>query len=368
MESNLPVIQSNAWYVAKDTAFAAEYEDAFSVQLQGGRAAIADGVSSAIFSGRWARILTRKAVDDPPDLSQPDAWVNWLAEPRRLWLEDIDFPRMPANQKQKLRQVGGSFCTLCWIEFHPIPGADDEAPRCLARSFALGDSCLLHIRSGELLRSFPLTTSEEFDLDPDSICSVATSRDGRQPLASIEFGCLEGDTIVLVTDAIAKWMLTCIETGIAAPWEQLWCLDEAEWAAAIERLRETNIMKRDDTTMIVLNVGEGIPPWSLPVAIVDQDAQALLAEASSVEEQAPDELEFVENPESEPIVVFWESVDDDNSISVVEGVIDDRAESSFESVHDVTAIVISENVSSEIDDNGGPAGNAMNDVLPEKQG
>lgn len=358
MESNQPVIQSQVWHVAKDTAFAAEYEDAFSVQLRDGRAAIADGVSSAIFSGRWARILTRRAVEDPPDLSLPDAWINWLAEPRRLWLEEIDFPRMPVHQKQKLRQVGGSFCTLCWVELYAIPYAEGETPRCLLRSFALGDSCLLHIRSGKLLRSFPLTKVEEFDLDPDSICSVAGSRDGRQPLASIEFECLEGDSIVLVTDAIAKWMLSRVESGETTPWEQLWVLTEAEWVNAIERLRDTNIMKRDDTTMIVLKVGEGVPPWSRPDPVVEDRVELL-----PIESQDPGDLEAGINSEAVSPALTVVPADDGFEFKELEDgevagecEIDECSERHIETTSGVIATVVSETVSPQCDENSEPMG------------
>ena len=358
MESNPPLIQSYAWHVAKDTAFAAEYEDAFHVGLEHGRAAIADGVSSAIFSGRWARILTKRLVEDPPDISQSDGWTKWLAEPRRLWLEDIDFPRMPIHQKNKLRQAGGAFCTLCWIEFLSLPDSDDGVRRCRLRSFALGDSCLLHIRSGQLLRSFPLTESHEFGLDPDSVCSVATSRDGQQRLATTELECIDGDVIVLVTDAIGDWMLASVENGNPAPWEQLWTLDEAEWTAAIEQLRDANIMKRDDTTMVVLQVGDGDPVWSRPQPTLDENASP-----SSIEEE-PNELEIGPNQEAEPLVVFAEvgggdpeSADGNHSSDIHDDCgIEDRSETHLESANGENTTVIPETVSAAIDDDSGLIG------------
>lgn len=276
MGFNPPVMQSWARHVAKDAAFAAEYEDAYSVNLEQGRVAIADGVSSAIFSGRWARILTSQVTQNPPELDQPKGWVDWLADPRRRWLEDIDFPRMPIHQKNKLRQVGGAYCTLCWIEVRePLEPENDG---CLVRAFAMGDSCVLHLRDGELKSSFPLATSAEFDLDPDSICSVATSRDLQQQLKTIDVECLDGDVLVMVTDAIGKWILDCVERGDVKPWERLWVLDEAGWLAAIEDLRDTNLMKRDDTTMIALQIGEAIPAWEL--------ARAALTQSSAVSESA----------------------------------------------------------------------------------
>jgi len=269
------VMQSWARHVAKDAAFAAEYEDAYSVNLEQGRIAIADGVSSAIFSGRWARILTTQITENPPDLGESKGWINWLADPRRRWLEDIDFPRMPIHQKNKLRQVGGAYCTLCWIEV----GAESESEDCCRlRAFAMGDSCVLHLRGGELVSSFPLTTSAEFDLDPDSICSVATSRDLQQQLKIIDVECQPDDVLLMVTDAIGKWMLDCVERGDAKPWERLWALDEAEWLAAIEQLRDTNLMKRDDTTMIAVQMGDGVPAWEVTRAAIVASAPTFDAE------------------------------------------------------------------------------------------
>lgn len=270
MESNPPVIQSRTWHVAKDTAFAAEYDDAFHVGADCERVAIADGVSSAIFSGRWARILTRAIVENPPDFSQPDGWVKWLAGPRQDWMVDIDFPRMPPHQKTKLRQVGGAYCTLCLAQFLPGIPSEDEVTRYQLRGYAMGDSCLLHIRDGQLVTSFPLCSSAEFDLDPDSICSVASSRDTQLNLKTVDIECQDADVIVLVTDAIGKWMFECLERGELAPWAQLWSLDESDWIATIDHLRDINALKRDDTTMVVLQVGAGQPAWDVPVSPVEQ--------------------------------------------------------------------------------------------------
>lgn len=300
-----PKMQSWMRHVAKDAAFAAEYEDAYAVNLEQGRVAIADGVSSAIFSGRWARILTTQITENPPDLGDSNGWVNWLAEPRRRWLEDIDFPRMPPHQKNKLRQVGGAYCTLCWIEVSVATDLDSEQ-RCLLRAFAMGDSCILHLRDGELSSSFPLATSAEFDLDPDSICSVATSRDSQQHLKSIEVQCQDGDVLILVTDAIGKWMLDCIEQGDLKPWERLWVLDESEWLAAIEELRDTNLMKRDDTTMIALQIGEGLPVWEVARAALDSSAHEADSESSG---ETPGAEETVDGVPEEAEAIAVEEAD-----------------------------------------------------------
>lgn len=281
MAPDSPMIQSRTRHVAKDSAYANEYDDAYCVDEGLGRVAIADGVGTAIFSGRWARILTKLLVENPPDLQSPESWGKWLAAPRQKWLEDIDFPRLPANQKTKLRQTGGSFCTLCWGTIQKTGDAEDGSSRWTFKAYALGDSCLLHIRNGELLKSFPLATAAEFDSDPNSVCSVASSRDTQQKILTIEFECVSGDVIVMVTDAIGKWMLECLESNVPAPWEHLWSLDENEWMEAIAYLRNTNVMKRDDTTMIVLQVGVDVPIWLKSELHMDPSCEVTCNDASS---------------------------------------------------------------------------------------
>ena len=72
------------WY-AKDLEKTTDYEDAFDVSPQAGRAAIADGVSSAIFSRRWAQLLTSTSVAAPPNWDDPQSIQDWLTEQRRAW-------------------------------------------------------------------------------------------------------------------------------------------------------------------------------------------------------------------------------------------------------------------------------------------
>ena len=255
-------IQSQVWHVAKDAAYPAEYEDAFFLSNDLQRAAIADGVSAAIFSGRWARILTRTLVESPPDLSQTGAWGEWLARPRQLWMEDIDFPRLPSFQKNKLRQVGGAFSTLCWVELQHLA----ESGQYRASVAAVGDSCVFLIRDRQLVDSFPLTTSEEFGLDPDSICSVARSGDASLLPKVKELNCVDGDILMLVTDALGDWLLKAREDGNSAPWEKLWSLSEEDWCSEVEALRNRNLLKRDDTTLVLLYLGDGTPAWAVQQA------------------------------------------------------------------------------------------------------
>lgn len=248
------LFHSRVLYMAKDTAYADEYEDAFASNGELGRAAIADGVASSIFSAAWGQILTAALVEQPPDLTDGAAFGQWLADCRAAWLASIDLPRLGYHQREKLKRAGGAFCTLCWVTVTELP-QEDSRRKFRALAYALGDSCLFHIRQGAVLRMFPLQTAAEFDLDPMSLCSIASSRDESLEFATLDLECEEGDLLLLCTDAISKWMMTELEAGMEVPWSKYAIIVEADWMAEIESHRSGRRMRRDDSTLVLLSVG-----------------------------------------------------------------------------------------------------------------
>jgi Protein phosphatase 2C len=250
---------SRVFHVAKDKDFENEYEDAFCVDESRWIAAIADGVSSSVFSNKWARILTQSVVENQPALPQDGAFATWLADRRAEWLSQIDFANLPYNLKAKLRQVGGAFSTLLWVEV--FRSAEKETEKKVDepfrfRAYATGDSCLFHVRGQSVLATFPLTTVSEFEADPITICSVNLNRDDVLQFQRFEGTCQAGDCLVLCTDALAKWAITRLERGEQVNWPSYWAMDEASWIDEITTLRDGHAMRRDDTTLVLLLLGE----------------------------------------------------------------------------------------------------------------
>ena len=273
--------QSRTFHVAKDSGFAEEYEDAFCVDGERGTAAIADGVSSAIFSALWAQILTRALVEAPPNVHDADAFKAWLTARRAEWLAGIDLPNMGYFQKTKLRQVGGAFCTLCWLQVYPDA---DQADNFRYRVYALGDSCLFHVRAGELLQSFPLQTSAEFDLDPAAICSADLGRDTALDFPAIDEVCEPGDLLILATDAVAKCLLAEREAGGTIDWSRYATLHEQNWIAEIEAQRNDRRIRRDDSTIVWIRIGEEPLPEveEPPIApVIEESTVEVMAEAAA---------------------------------------------------------------------------------------
>jgi hypothetical protein len=216
------------------------------------RVAIADGVSSAIFSAEWAERLVTSVVDfwDPSDSLAPT--VNWLRSARDSWAEMIKGRDLGYFQRAKLEQVSGGFATLLALKFEE----SDSEGIFSYRALAIGDTCLLHFRNRELLAKFPLQTPLEFECDPSSLCSREHFSD-----QDIQWKTTEGiftgeDTFLLCTDALAKWIYTELETNSDYfPADLIACSPREfkDWVQAMRVLGVPNRIRVDDTTLMILS-------------------------------------------------------------------------------------------------------------------
>ncbi len=239
--------------LAKDPEHPGEYQDACRADAERGIAVIADGVSSAIFSAQWANVLVDAVMAGVPDPNLAEAFAAWLKEQRRAWTERIDTSTLAWFQRAKLPL--GAFSTLLWIH---VLEADRDQPGAFGayrlRGFAIGDSCLFHVRRGELVRSFPLQTSAEFQVDPLVLGSIDLRRDHLMRFMTLDELCYPDDLLVLCTDALAEWAMRMQESGAGPDWDGYGNLSEADWQAQIAELRRLRHIRYDDTTLLLLRV------------------------------------------------------------------------------------------------------------------
>jgi Protein phosphatase 2C len=248
------LFDARIFWLPKDLGFPQEYEDAFAVNAESGVAAVADGVASGSFSGKWARILTESAVAGMPDGLDADSLRTWLTPQRDAWGRQIDMSRLGFFQKERLKQTGGGYSTLLWVKLFLSP-EEPESCNYLVRAAAVGDSCLFHVSGGQVLQSFPLKAAAEFEADPLTICSRNWNRDHLLEFQTFEGCCKPGDLLVLCTDALAKWAISCAEGGSGPCWEDYWSIGDEEWQQHIQALREAHAIRVDDTTLLLLRVG-----------------------------------------------------------------------------------------------------------------
>jgi len=256
------LFECRRFWLPKDVGFAHEYEDASAVDDRRGVVAIADGVASAMFSRQWAELLTRAVVEDTPEAVDGFLPREWLAVVRKAWRESIEVDRLNFFQRQKLQQVGGGYCTLLWVVLEPAAAEDvgDSSPEVVAswRGYALGDCCLFHVRGTDLLASFPILNSAEFDLDPLSVPSLDRGHDHLLRLGQAVGECQAGDLLVLATDAVAKSLLQQMEGGAAIDWNEFWTFSSESFNEYISNLRANQAIRFDDSTLVVLRICERI--------------------------------------------------------------------------------------------------------------
>jgi hypothetical protein len=218
----------------------AEWEDSAAHSEAGACFVVADGATSAYSAGLWSHLLTRGflrerfAFDDREDLSR------WLRRRAQEWhartaIGDED----PYYLREA--QARGSHATLLAVEL---------VPERRWQAVAIGDSCLLHYRRGELISSFPITDPDAFGYTPDL---VATDRDTSM-LAQRASGRLRsGDVLVAATDAAAEWMIRYAGTDDdPAP---VVLADDGDLLATVLAAREAGRLRNDDVAIVRAVIG-----------------------------------------------------------------------------------------------------------------
>jgi hypothetical protein len=246
--------ETRLFTLAKDPDLPGAYQDAACIDSERHMAAIADGVSSALFSGPWAAILAEAVVADNPNPGDAGEFADWLRHQRARWAATIDTGSLAWFQKAKLPQ--GAFSTLLYARVCEVEESRAGlfgGYRLLA--FALGDSCLFQVRGDELVRSFPLAASAQFEDNPMVLGSVDLKRDHLLEFAFLDEMCYPGDELILCTDAVAEWAVRCYESGEPPVWSDFWHMAEEDWQSGVAWLRQERQMRIDDATMLLVRVG-----------------------------------------------------------------------------------------------------------------
>ncbi|MEM2569938.1 MAG: protein phosphatase 2C domain-containing protein [Candidatus Bathyarchaeia archaeon] len=227
-----------------------ENEDSFCYDLGKGKFAIADGATECCFSKLWATILTRHFVESDFSLFSLKKFVkndvlkallSFLYTSQRIWINEIDWTSLKWNVLEKAKK--GAFASFLGFEMVR------EEEYCQWRAISIGDCCLIHFRSRQLVNSFPLRDSSEFGNKPEMLPSIA--------LPNIRFRVnyrrgkmRRGENIILATDAVAEWILR--EGKMISICETISSLKEEELRDFFRRLIEDGRMRNDDITLLIL--------------------------------------------------------------------------------------------------------------------
>jgi hypothetical protein len=234
-----------AFRVPKEGQSEAECEDAYAADAARGRFAIADGASESAFAGVWAEMLAQAHV------AHGRAWSRWLAEVRGAWQGHFQDQEMPWYLETKFDE--GAFATLLGLDLRVTPRSDG---RLAWRTQAVGDSCVFQVRGDQLQQAFPIKRAADFDSRPWLVGSRPQMPGAARCKRLRGLGSWQpGDAFLLMTDALAQWLLQDAESG-GQPWTALRSVRHADgFAALVAELRDLPQDKRlrnDDTTLMVI--------------------------------------------------------------------------------------------------------------------
>jgi hypothetical protein len=212
-----------------------ENEDAIGAHPTAGRFAVADGATEGWKSGAWAKHLVTCYLRRSPE---PATFADWFADTRRAWAEPTVATDEPWYAQAKREE--GAFATLLGVEFR----ARSSGPGFRWRAVAVGDSCLFHLRGGELIQAFPVESVEQFGSRP----ALLPSREAI-PVPTPEWlaGTADpGDTLALATDAVAAALLA-EPTRLAA----LPALATRGHTAVLDFLKRLPLDRADDVSLLI---------------------------------------------------------------------------------------------------------------------
>jgi hypothetical protein len=237
MPTALLPLRWHAFHLPKRGNSEQEYEDAFAASAERARFAVADGASESSFAGEWARLLAQGFV---AGARRPWDDVAWIESLRERWKTEVGRKPLPWYAEMKREQ--GAFATFLGLALRRPD---------LWRAVAVGDCCMVQVRAGELVTSFPLASSEEFGNRP----ALIGSRGGRATPQQKAGRWLPGDLFLLMTDALAQWCLREHERG-QQPWSLFRPLLEQDepaacFASLVAEMREHYELKNDDVTLLL---------------------------------------------------------------------------------------------------------------------
>jgi hypothetical protein len=223
---------------------ASECEDFIGVDEQNFRFAVADGATEAFDARNWAQRLAENWVRSDSALT-PETFHDWVASEGLALHSCWSQLTLPWYAEEKARK--GSFAAFVGVELD----LQSDAPSW--KAVALGDACLLHCRTGALLKSFPIEKSSSFNSAPLLVASDPLFYKTSAPSLVIDSGqCQNNDVLLLVSDAAAAWYLERFEQNDFS--DLLREFDELEAANFFENERRTGRIRNDDIAVIRLEI------------------------------------------------------------------------------------------------------------------
>lgn len=228
-------------------------QDAYAQNDSTGRYAIADGATRSFFPREWATLLVEHFRDNL-DISLPETdWLTWIAPIQQEWYAQVEKKVKERNQfylTNSFNAQESAVSTFIGIEFNKDYSTWEAV--------IVGDSCLFH-KSNSEFKSYLLENSADFTNQPEVFASFPKDNQV-EPTFIHSKEAKPGDTFILATDAMAKWILEHKETGkldVALEiFEEI--KTHKQFQQFIDKARHDEGIRlvNDDVTLMLIVVGE----------------------------------------------------------------------------------------------------------------
>ena len=223
-----------------------ECEDVIAVNTENSRFAVADGATEAFDARHWAERLATRWVENESALTVED-FREWVTQEGRELHDSWNCLSLSWYSEEKART--GSFAAFVGVELE----LKTDPPSW--KAIALGDACLVHCRNKALMKSFPLSRSDSFNAAPVLVASDPSMHENTMKSLVIEAGeCESGDTLLLLSDAVASWFLKRLEKNDFAANDFLQTQEDDQLKHFFDEERLHGRMRNDDLAVLRIEI------------------------------------------------------------------------------------------------------------------
>ena len=231
-------------------------QDALDWNDEKGCYAVADGATLSFFPREWATLLVEHFCKNPDLSLMKKSWRAWIAPIGEKWYEQIEekvneqspwYVKNPYNTKEP------AVSTFIGIKFNKDCGEWE--------AMIVGDSCLFHqsdTQSDTGFKSYLIEDSADFTNYPEVFASYAKDNHSEPKFRHGKAN--PGDTFILATDALAKWILEHKEAGeLDAVLDSLKAVESEEhFHQFVHKARHSKTIRlvNDDVTLMLISVEE----------------------------------------------------------------------------------------------------------------
>jgi serine/threonine protein phosphatase PrpC len=235
-------------------------QDNFSYNEAKNCFAIADGATQSFYSSIWSKLLVDYFCENPQ--IDKNNWQEWLELIQQKWLEEV-------RAELEKAKSGNNFA---WIEIYNGLERSKSATSTFiglqfienqAKISIVGDSCLFIFQGNQLIQTYLLKKSTNFNDRPGYFGSRSKNNDDYEPeFLDIELKYKQHSDklyFVLATDALAEYIFKYTEQQRDILTTLLTINSEQEFENFVKSARHdgTIKMKNDDVTLMILEVSDG---------------------------------------------------------------------------------------------------------------